>query len=77
MVTETLPSLAESELLTGLRVVELSSSVGGAYAGRLLASMGATVSRASHGLDDGYLQRRHAAARAVAPRGQERVPAGR
>lgn len=51
MVTETLPSLAESELLTGLRVVELSSSVGGAYAGRLLASMGATVSRASHGLE--------------------------
>ncbi len=51
MPTGTLAPLEESQLLSGLRVVELSSSVAGAYAGRLLGSMGATVTRASHGLE--------------------------
>lgn len=41
-------SLEESKLLPGVRVVELSSSVAGAYAGRLLASMGAHVTRVAH-----------------------------
>lgn len=40
-----------SSLLVGVRVVELSSSVAGAYAGRLLADMGAAVSRVDYRLE--------------------------
>jgi crotonobetainyl-CoA:carnitine CoA-transferase CaiB-like acyl-CoA transferase len=43
--------LEESKLLSGIHVVELSSSVAGAHAGRLLATMGASVSRAAQPLE--------------------------
>jgi crotonobetainyl-CoA:carnitine CoA-transferase CaiB-like acyl-CoA transferase len=42
------PARNSSETLSDLRVVELSGDIGGQYAGRLLALLGADVVRASH-----------------------------
>jgi crotonobetainyl-CoA:carnitine CoA-transferase CaiB-like acyl-CoA transferase len=49
--TAKIAPLDDSLLLAGVRVVEFSSSIAGAYAGRLLASLGANVSRVTQDLE--------------------------
>jgi crotonobetainyl-CoA:carnitine CoA-transferase CaiB-like acyl-CoA transferase len=65
-----LAAIASTQLLQGVRVVELSRHVAGAYCGRILAQLGAFVVRAGPPIDAAASERTRAALQHVLHRGK-------